>query len=144
MEVSTEESEDTMTAPVLQHIALSVHDIDKSADWYVRLLDLTLAAEFDEPAPMKVLFTPTGQAIDLRQDPDVVADRFSQTRVGLDHVGFVCADRAELDGWLGRLRGYGVVESGIQESPFGWHLNFRDPDDIPLEFFLPRAAVEGS
>ena len=27
------------------------------------------------------------------------------------------------------------------ESPFGWHVNFRDPDGIPLEFFLPVAAV---
>ena len=133
-----------MASPVLQHIALSVHDIDKSADWYVRLFDLTLGAEFDEPAPMKVFFTPQGQAIDLRQDPDVAPEAFTQTRVGLDHVGFVCASRAELDGWLERLRGHGVVESGIQESPFGWHLNFRDPDNIPLEFFLPRAAVEGS
>jgi catechol 2,3-dioxygenase-like lactoylglutathione lyase family enzyme len=133
-----------MTAPVLQHIALSVHDIDKSTDWYVRLFDLTLVAEFDEPAPMKVLFTPTGQAIDLRQDPDVADAGFTQTRVGLDHVGFVCASRPELDGWLDRLREHGVVESGIQESPFGWHLNFRDPDDIPLEFFLPRAVVEGA
>jgi catechol 2,3-dioxygenase-like lactoylglutathione lyase family enzyme len=133
-----------MSTPVLQHIALSVHDIDKSADWYARLFDLTLAAEFDEPAPMKIFFTPTGQAIDLRQDPDVSDEAFTQTRVGLDHVGFVCASRDELDGWLDRLRDQAVVESGIQESPFGWHLNFRDPDNIALEFFLPRTAMSGS
>jgi catechol 2,3-dioxygenase-like lactoylglutathione lyase family enzyme len=130
-----------MTAPVLQHVALSVHDIDKSADWYVRLFDLTLVAEFEEPAPMKVFMTPDGQAIDLRQDPDVAPEPFTQTRVGLDHVGFVCASRAELDGWNARLREQGVTMSDIESSPFGWHLNFRDPDGIPLEFFLPAAAV---
>ena len=133
-----------MTTPVIQHVALSVHDIDKSADWYARLFDMTLVAEFDEPAPMKIFMTPTGQAIDLRQDPDVADDAFTQTRVGLDHVGFVCGSRGELDSWLDRLRSHGVTESGIQESPFGWHLNFRDPDEIPLEFFLPRATVEGA
>ena len=130
-----------MATPVIQHVALSVHDIDKSADWYARLFDMTLVAEFDEPAPMKIFMTPTGQAIDLRQDPDVADEAFTQTRVGLDHVGFVCASRSELDSWLDRLRAHGVTQSGIEESPFGWHLNFRDPDEIALEFFLPRTAA---
>lgn len=130
-----------MAAPVLHHIALSVHDIDKSADWYVRLFDLTLVAEVDEPAAMKVFITPQGQAIDLRQDPGVRPGPFTQTNVGLDHVGFVRADRDELDGWYRRLRDMGVTESGIAASPFGWHLNFRDPDDIPLEFFLAAAPA---
>ncbi len=130
-----------MTTPVLQHIALSVHDIDKSADWYARLFDLTLVAEFDEPAPMKVFMTPDGQAIDLRQDPAVAPDQFTQERVGLDHIGFVCSDRADLDQWYARLRDHGVEMSEIVPSPFGWHLNFRDPDGIPLEFYLPAAAV---
>ena len=130
-----------MTPPVIHHVALSVHDIDKSADWYARLLELTVVAEVEEPAPMKIFMTPQGQAIDLRQDPAVTPERFTQEHVGLDHVGFVVADRAELDGWLERLREHGVEESGIEESSFGWHLNFRDPDGIPLEFFLPRQAA---
>lgn len=130
-----------MPTPVIQHIALSVHDIDRSADWYARLFDLTLVAEFDEPAPMKVFMTPQGQAIDLRQDPEVADAPFTQTRVGLDHIGFVCANRVELDGWLDRLRDQGVTQSGIESSPFGLHLNFRDPDDIPLEFYLPAAPA---
>ena len=130
-----------MTAPVIHHVALSVHDIDKSADWYVRLFDLTLVAEIDDPAPMKIFMTPQGQAIDLRQDPDATPERFTQVHVGLDHVGFVCADRGELDGWQRRMRDMGVEESGITASPFGWHLNFRDPDGIPLEFFLPAGPT---
>jgi glyoxylase I family protein len=130
-----------MSTPVLHHIALSVHDIDKSADWYARLFDLTLVAEIDDPAPMKIFMTPQGQAIDLRQDPAVSSGPFTQEHVGLDHVGFVCADRDELDSWHRRLRDHGVEESGIAASPFGWHLNFRDPDGIPLEFFLPAAPT---
>jgi catechol-2,3-dioxygenase len=128
-----------MVAPLLQHVALSVRDIDKSAEWYTELFDLTLAAEFDEPAPMKVYLTTAGQALDLRQDPDVVQEDFTQSRVGLDHVAFVCADRPELDFWLSRLNDFGVANSGIVESPFGLHVNFRDPDGIPFEFYLPAA-----
>jgi glyoxylase I family protein len=128
-----------MTAPTLQHVALSVHDIDVSADWYARMFDLALVAEFDEPAPMKVFMTPDGQAIDLRQDPSVDRERFTEKHVGLDHIGFVCRDRAELEAWAVRLDQHGVERSPIESSPFGWHLNFRDPDGIPLEFFLPTA-----
>jgi hypothetical protein len=53
----------------------------------------------------------------------------------------VCRSRDELDAWQRRLQDEGVMESGVIESPFGWHVNFRDPDNIPLEFFLPAAAA---
>ena len=127
-----------MAVPVIHHIGFSVRDIDASADWYTRLFDLTLVAEIDEPAPMKVFMTPQGQAIDLRQDPRVSAASFTQEVVGLDHVGFICSSRDELDEWRDRLASHRVEFSEVVESPFGWHLNFRDPDGIQLEFFLPR------
>lgn len=130
-----------MTTPVIHHVGLSVHDIEKSTDWYVRMFGLTVVAEFDAPAPMKVMMTDDGQAIDLRQDPAVTPGDFTQEHVGLDHIGFVCSSRAELDTWRRRLQDEGVMDSGVVESPFGWHVNFRDPDGIPLEFFLPVAAV---
>jgi glyoxylase I family protein len=125
----------------IQHVALSVTDMSRSAPWYERLFELQLVAELDKPAPMKIYMTPEGQAIDLRQDPAVSAERFTQTRAGLDHVGFVCADRAELEKWQAKLDEHGVVHSAIEESPFGYHLNFRDPDDIALEFFLPMSQA---
>jgi catechol 2,3-dioxygenase-like lactoylglutathione lyase family enzyme len=130
-----------MTTPVIHHVGLSVHDIEKSTDWYVRMFGLTVVAEFDAPAPMKVLMTKDGQAIDLRQDPSVTPADFTQEHVGLDHIGFVCSSREELDEWRRQLQDEGVADSGVVESPFGWHVNFRDPDGIPLEFFLPVAAA---
>lgn len=130
-----------MPSPLIHHVGLSVRDIEKSADWYTELFDLTLAAEVEEPAPMKIFMTPRGQAIDLRQDPAVEPGEFSQKRVGLDHLAFVCADRAELDSWLEVLSEHGVETSGIVESPFGLHINFRDPDQIALEFYLPAGPT---
>jgi catechol 2,3-dioxygenase-like lactoylglutathione lyase family enzyme len=35
-------------------VALSVRDIDKSADWYARLLELTLVAEFQHHVAFSV------------------------------------------------------------------------------------------
>ena len=123
----------------LQHVALSVTDIARSGVWYEKVFGLAKVAEFHEPAQMAVYMTPDGQAIDLRQDPDVVAEPFSEKRVGLDHVAFVCASHTELDDWCDRLEDLGIAYSP-ETSPFGAHVNFRDPDGIPLEFFLPAAG----
>ena len=121
----------------IQHVGLSVTDIAKSGPWYEELFGFAKVAEFTEPAPMTVYMTPEGQAIDLRQDPDVVHERFTTARPGLDHLAFVCADRAELDAWLTRITDLGIENSGLETSPFGTHLNFKDPDGIAMEFFLP-------
>lgn len=123
----------------IQHVALSVTDIARSGPWYVDLFGFQKVAEFTDP-PLEIYLTPDGQALDLRQDPDVVPEPFTQTRVGLDHLAFVCLDLDELDAWLERLEALGIEHSGVQESPFGRHLNFRDPDGIALEFYLPAAS----
>lgn len=123
----------------IQHVALSVTDIDRSGPWYVDLFGFNKVAEFTDP-PLQIYLTPDGQALDLRQDPAVREEPFDQANVGLDHLAFVCLDRAELDEWLERLNELGVDHSGIEESPFGLHLNFRDPDGIALEFYLPAGS----
>lgn len=123
----------------IQHVALSVTDITKSGPWYEDLFGFAKVAEFEEPAPMAIYMTPDGQALDLRQDPQVIHERFTEARPGLDHLAFVCDDRAELDEWLSLIVDRGIENSGLEESPFGTHLSFRDPDGIALEFFLPQA-----
>lgn len=64
---------------------------------------------------------------------------FSEHRVGLDHVGFGCDSRADLETWLGRLGELGIANGGIVDAPYGSGLSFRDPDGIALEFFAPPA-----
>jgi catechol 2,3-dioxygenase-like lactoylglutathione lyase family enzyme len=124
----------------LQHVALSVSDIAKSGPWYEDLFGFAKVAEFQEPAPMQIFMTPEGQALDLRQDHDVIHEPFTEKRVGLDHVAFVCTNYSELAEWAARLGERGIASSGIVQSQFGSHINFRDPDGIPLEFFLPASA----
>jgi catechol-2,3-dioxygenase len=127
----------------IQHVALSVTDIERSARWYEQLFELNKVAEMNDPARLVIYMTPEGQAIDLRQDPNVVREPFTQERVGLDHLAFVCEEMPELERWLARLKEFGVENSGIVETQFGSHLNFRDPDNIALEFYLPSAARSG-
>jgi glyoxylase I family protein len=44
-------------------------------------------------------------------------ERFSEFRVGLDHVSFSCANRAELDKWMTRLTGLGVHQAASWTRP---------------------------
>ena len=47
------------------------------------------------------------------------------------------------DGWEQRFEAMHVTYSPIQDMEFGSHLNFRDPDGIPLEFQAPNEAYAG-
>lgn len=64
---------------------------------------------------------------------------FSEHNVGLDHVGFGCAERADLERWQARLDELGIGHGGIVDADYGSGLSFRDPDGITLEFFAPAA-----
>ena len=76
--------------------------------------------------------------IGLHQHANPAPDeRFSELRVGLDHVAFGCADRAELERWARRLDELGVERSEIKDRSYGSGVSFRDPDGIALEFFAP-------
>lgn len=69
-------------------------------------------------------------------DADSGSD-FDEHRVGLDHVSFGCAGRAELESWQAHLDEIGYAHGGIVDAPYGSGLSFRDPDNLPLEFFAP-------
>ena len=68
---------------------------------------------------------------------DVSRERFSEFRVGLDHVAFGCADRDELEQRARHLDGLGVTHGGVVDAHYGSGVSFRDPDGIALEFFAP-------
>jgi len=107
--------------PPLTHVALTVRDLAVSIPWYEALLDA-------EPV------------LDEDTDPDMHhTERFSEYRVGLDHVAFGCADRAELEQWASRLDALGIEHGGVKDASYGSGVSFRDPDGIALEFFAPPA-----
>jgi catechol 2,3-dioxygenase-like lactoylglutathione lyase family enzyme len=64
-------------------------------------------------------------------------EKFSEFRVGLDHVSFGCANRGELEDRTRRLDELGIDHGGIKDASYGSGVSFRDPDGIPLEFFAP-------
>jgi glyoxylase I family protein len=83
----------------------------------------------------------TNTLIGLHQHTTPAPDeRFSEFRVGLDHVAFGVADRDELEKWTRRLDELGIEHGEIEDAQYGSDVSFRDPDGIALEFFAPAAA----
>jgi catechol 2,3-dioxygenase-like lactoylglutathione lyase family enzyme len=129
-----------MASPALNHVAVTVRDIEISGPWYRNLLgaDPILDERTDAGFRHQVWMLDGGTVFGIHQHDRAAPDeKFNELRVGLDHVGFGCANRAELDNWVSRLGKLGIEHGGIVEAPYGSGLSFRDPDGIALEFFAP-------
>ena len=129
-----------MALPTLNHIAVTVRDIEISGPWYRRLLGAGPVVDEHTDAGFhhQVWVLDGGTLLGIhqhdRRSPD---EKFSELRVGLDHIGLGCANRAELENWVSRLDELGIAHGGIVDAPYGSALSFRDPDGIALEFFAP-------
>ncbi|WP_273735110.1 VOC family protein [Mycolicibacterium septicum] len=127
-----------MTFPALAHVAVTVRDLAVSGPWYRTLFgaDPVLDEDTDAGFHHLVWLLEGGTLFGVHQHRNPAPDEgFSEFRVGLDHVGFGCASRADLQAWVDRLDGLGIAHGGIVDAPYGSGLSFRDPDGIALEFF---------
>jgi glyoxylase I family protein len=121
----------------VNHIALTVNELDISEPWYSEVLGLTQVMRIEEPGhKYVVLMHPASQLIvGLHAHDANEGEAFKETRAGLDHVGFHVGSRAELDAWKARFEQLRVEHSPITDAPYGGVLVFRDPDNIQLEMF---------
>jgi glyoxylase I family protein len=129
-----------MTAfPPITHVALTVRDLSVSVPWYEELFDADPVLDEDtDPDFHHTVYMLGNTLIGLHQHKQAApAEQFSELRVGLDHIAFGCADRAELEKWTRRLDELGIDHGGIKDAPYGSGVSFRDPDGIALEFFAP-------
>jgi glyoxylase I family protein len=126
--------------PSLNHVAVTVRDLAVSAPWYRELIGFDPILDEDTDAGFRhiVYALPNGTIFGLHLHTVGGADQpFSEFRAGLDHVGFGCASRSELEAWVERLDALGIGHGGIVDAAYGSGLSFRDPDGIALEFFAP-------
>ena len=127
--------------PALTHVALTVRDLSVSVPWYQALLDAEPVLDEDtDPDFHHTVYLLGNTLLGLHQHAKPAPDeRFSEFRVGLDHVAFGCADREELEKWALRLDELGITRGRIKDAAYGSGVSFRDPDGIALEFFAPPA-----
>ena len=129
-----------MTFPALNHVAVTVRDIETSAPWYQALIgsDPVLDEHTDAGFRHVVWAFDGGTLFGIHQHERSAPDEtFSEFRVGLDHVGFGVANRGELENWLQKLNELGIRHGGIVDAGYGSGVSFRDPDGIALELFAP-------
>ena len=118
------------------HLTLTVTDLERSAEFYNRVLgSQTALASEDKMGPFILCMGP-GFMIGFRKwEQTAKDDSFVFSPVGLDHMGVHVEGKDELEKWVAHLDENGVESSGIVESPFGLHLHVKDPDGIAVEFF---------
>lgn len=118
------------------HLSLTVRDTARSTSWYTDVLGFTKVREVNGADFERVilLHAQAGVALGLtRHGPHGSHDPFSEFRAGMDHVAFGVSSRSDLEAWKARLAELGVEHSEVKESPTGWVITLRDPDNIQLE-----------
>ncbi|HEV8421401.1 MAG TPA: VOC family protein [Actinomycetota bacterium] len=123
--------------PGIGHVALTVTNLQTSAEWYRRLFELEPVLDEDTGVFHHIIFIlPGGGAVSLHGHATTdTSNRFSEFRAGLDHLAFHVANRTELEAWTARLDKLGIEHGEIVDAHYGSGLSFRDPDNIALEFF---------
>ena len=127
--------------PPITHVALTVRDLTVSVPWYEALFDAEPVLDEDtDPGFHHTVYLLGTTLLGLHQhETPAPPGRFSEHAVGLDHVAFGVADRAELEKWAARLDELAIEHGGIKDAAYGSGLSFRDPDGIALELFAATA-----
>lgn len=129
--------------PPLGHVALTVRSCDASTPWYETLIGAAPVLDEDTGPWRHVVWAlPGGGLFGIHEHPGKTdaSDAFSEYRLGLDHVAFACASRADLVAWGARLDELGYPHGEVQDAHYGSGLAFRDPDGNALEFFAPPGS----
>ncbi len=130
----------------IAHVRLTVTDIERSRQFYESVFGWPVLLEVPDNADQAtrgrldflaggVVYDLGGALIGLRP---VASDAFDENRVGLDHISFRTASKAELDYAAQHLDGLGINHEPVKDIGPSYILEFRDPDNIALELTAPK------
>ena len=123
----------------VDHVALTVTDLDVSQRFYTEVLDFV--AVMDVGYGRICVHPATRFTLALLTHDGAVGGPFTELATGLDHLGFTAGSREELEEWQRRFDEHGVEYTPIRDMEMGYHLNFRDPDGIALELSAPNELM---
>ncbi|HVC14322.1 MAG TPA: VOC family protein [Acidimicrobiales bacterium] len=146
----------SVVRPRVHHVALTVSDMDASVEWYETIFGIRYRMDVPHEGGVGKLLADEelGLMIVLHRHERSDGVPFSETVIGLDHVGLAVTTRAELEEWQRHLEEHGVdrcgvadkplTQSPIVDAPYASVLVFRDPDNIQLELFAPVTTRDGA
>ena len=123
------------------HCALTVRDMDESAEWYQRVLGFRLVRRVEIPPgqpgiPRILLLHPdSGFILGIYDHPEKSGDRFVPARTGLDHLAFEVPEERGLDEWMANLDQLGVGHSPVRDLGNSKFISLEDPDGIQIELW---------
>lgn len=119
------------------HLSLTVSDVDRSFEWYERVLGIQRLFDGEESGVTYIVSVVPGTnaILGFRRHGTTQEDVFDESRIGLDHFAFQVGARSDLEEWEARLDELSVEHSEIKDVDYGSVLTFRDPDNIQVEFF---------
>jgi glyoxylase I family protein len=130
-----------ITTRAVHHLALTVSDVARSEQFYTGLLGFQKRMDFGPRAllgngSVVLALTPPS-------DPDqaIQNDHFNENRLGLDHLSFSVASRADLENAVHLFDEQGVDHgeiTGLDGLGIAI-LALRDPDNIQIELTAPAA-----
>ena len=123
----------------LNHVILTIGDTARSRAFYADVLGFAVQDLVDDPGGGFYFIAGETWFYCSPSRRPVPGDRFSEFRIGLDHLSFTAPSREALDALANRLKAAGVETKGVERfGPTGnWYVAFRDPDNIQLEYWLP-------
>jgi catechol 2,3-dioxygenase-like lactoylglutathione lyase family enzyme len=119
----------------IHHVKYPVSDLEKSVEWYERVLGFKAELEFpDEDGVVRgVAGTVPGlgdAGLALRENPEAAAGF-----AGFDPVSFGIADREAAEAWAAHLDEQGVEHSPVINASIGWIVSFHDPDGTEIKLY---------
>ncbi len=130
-----------MNTPGLNHIILTVSDLNRSRAFYRDLLGFHT---FDvKTETVEWFYMPVGDLTVwfLTHNSIPPGDQFSEFRIGLDHLAFTAPTETALHDLTSKLRKAGVETMGVETFFTGnKYVVFRDPDNIQLEYWMEESG----
>jgi glyoxylase I family protein len=123
----------------LDHVVLTAGDVSRSRAFYGDLLGFQVTDMPDIPGGGFFFAAGGVHLFVFSSRSPVPGDRFSEFRIGLDHLSFTAPSREALQALADKLIAAGVETRGVERfAPTGsWYVAFRDPDNVQLEYWLP-------
>jgi catechol 2,3-dioxygenase-like lactoylglutathione lyase family enzyme len=135
----------------LHHVAIRVRDPGASRRFFEDVLgssfmEIPVSGEFiaaweGTPSEGTLLAMRAGDTFVILEPPlegTASGDRFSEQRIGVDHLAFGVDDRQDLERLAASLGEAGVETAGVELDPVlgKEYVAFRDPDNVQWEFYM--------